>query len=220
MRLYAYYRSSASYRVRIALYHKQLPFELTPVSIVANEQQSAAHRARNPMQQVPVLELEHEGRTVQLAQSLAIIAYLDGRYPEPPLLPRDLLARARALELAEIVNAGIQPLQNSGVVRYIRDELHGDAEAWSRRAIQHGLAALAARAAESAGRFMVGDAPSIADVRLVPQLYNARRLAVALDGLDLLLRIDERARALPGWDRAHPDRQPDAVVPDTVPHGN
>ena len=220
MRLYAYYRSSASYRVRIALYHKQLAFEITPVSLVENQHQSETHRARNPMQQIPVLEVEHEGRTVQLAQSMAIILYLDARHPERRLLPADALDRARAVELAEIVNAGIQPLQNTGVVRYLRDELQADAETWSRRVIQRGLAALAARAEQTAGAFLVGDQLSIADVFLVPQMYNARRLGVSLEGLDVLVRIDARCRALPGWDRAHPDNQPDAVVPDTVPHGN
>ena len=149
MRLYAYYRSSASYRVRIALHHKQLPFEVTTVSLVDNQHQSEAHRARNPMQQIPVLELEHEGRVIQLAQSMAIITYLDGRYPERPLLPADLLARARAIELAEIVNAGIQPQQHTSVVLYLRDDERADAAGWSWRVNDGELVALAARAASA-----------------------------------------------------------------------
>lgn len=212
MRLFAYGGSSASYRVRIALYHKQIPFELATVAYARGEHHGDEHRARNPLGQVPVLEIDDRGEPVYLAQSLAIIEYLEERFPARPLLPRDLLARARAREFAEIVNAGTQPLQNTWVLSYLRDELHADELAWGRLVIRRGLDAIAARARASAGRFLVGDVPSLADVCLVPQLLNARRFGVELDGLGPLLSIDERARALPGWELAHPDRQPDAIA--------
>jgi len=211
MRLFAYGRSSASYRVRIALYHKQVPFELVTIAHADGEHRGEEHRARNPFGQVPVLEIDDRGTPVYLAQSLAIIEFLEERFPARPLLPRDHLGRARARELAEMVNAGIQPLQNTSVLAYLRDELHTDEQAYARLVIRRGLEAIAARARETAGRFLVGDQPTVADVCLVPQLLNARRLDVSLEGLATLLAIDERCRALPGWELAHPDRQPDAA---------
>jgi maleylpyruvate isomerase len=218
VRLYSYFRSSASYRVRIALHHKQLPFELVPVALYRDEHRTAEHRARNPLAQVPVLELRRGDSTMHIAQSLAIIEYLEERHPQHPLLPRDLLLRAHARELAELVNAGIQPLQSSAITRLIRDELKGDAVGFSRAAVQRGLEALAQRARQTAGKFLVGDEVSIADVCLVPQLHNARRFGVSFEQLEQLLDIDARCRTLPGWELAHPDRQPDAV--EGIPHGN
>ncbi len=210
MRLYAYYRSSASYRVRLALQHKQLPYELVPVSILKNETHSPEHLARNPLGQVPVLEIESEQGPVHLAQSLAIIEYLDELHPERPLVPRDAVARARARELAEIVNSGIQPLQNTPVLQHLEKELHADSKAWARHFMHRGLSALEARARSTAGQFLVGDSPSIADVYLVPQMYNARRFELSLEGFPTLVAIDARCQELPNWALAHPDRQPDA----------
>ena len=207
MRLYAYFRSSASYRVRLALQHKNLPFELSTVSILKSEQRSAEHLARNPLGQVPVLEVDGQ----HLAQSMAIIEYLDELHPEPALLPKDALARARARELAEIVNAGTQPLQNTPVLERVKNELKSDQNAWARFFIHKGLSALEARARVTAGRFLVGDTPSIADVFLVPQMYNARRFEISLDELPTLVAIDARCQALPRWELAHPDKQPDAL---------
>jgi maleylpyruvate isomerase len=209
MRLYAYYRSSASYRVRLGLHHKNLAFEAVTVSILDGANREAEHLARNPLGQVPVLEFEREGRTVWLAQSLAILEYLDETYPANPLLPQDPIARARVRELAEIVNSGTQPLQNTPVLADIR-ALGGDADAWGRKYVRKGLLALAARAKETHGAFLVGDAPSLADVCLVPQMYNARRFDISFEGLELLVAIDERCRALPRWDLARPEVQPDA----------
>jgi maleylpyruvate isomerase len=212
MRLFGYHRSSATYRVRIALHHKRIPFETVPVAIRAGEQRSPSHLARNPLGQVPVLEIDQGGRPVYLAQSLAIIEYLEELSSGYPLLPTEPVARARARELAEIVNAGTQPLQNSPVLEHLENDLHVDAKAWARRYIRRGLEALEARARLTAGAFLVGDAPSIADVCLVPQVFNARGLDVALDGLETLVRIERDCLALPGWDDAHPSRQPDAPV--------
>jgi maleylpyruvate isomerase len=210
MRLYSYFRSSASYRVRLALQHKNLPFELCTVGLLQGEQRSDAHLTRNPLGQVPVLEVAGPHGPVHLAQSLAIIEYLDELHPEPALLPKDALARARVRELAELVNSGIQPLQNTSTVEHVHAELKGDRKAWIAHFVQKGLAALEARARVTAGRFLVGDTPSLADVCLVPQIFSARRFEVPLDGLDTLLAIDARCQALPRWELAHPDRQPDA----------
>lgn len=210
MRLYAYYRSSASYRVRLALAHKNLDYEVVPVSIPQGETRAAPHLERNPLGQVPVLEVEHAGKVVRLAQSLAIIAYLDERYPEPSLTPAHPVQRAYARELAEIVNAGIQPLQNMPVLERVARDLHGDANSWAQHFIHAGLSALEARAKATSGAFLIGDTPSVADVCLVPQMYNARRLGVSLEGFDTLVRIDAGCRELPRWQLAHPDKQPDA----------
>lgn len=210
MRLYAYFRSSASYRARLALHHKQLPFEVVPVSVLDGSTHAPEHLARNPLGQVPVLEIDTPRGIIQLAQSLAIIEFLDEIHPETPLMPRDPIQRARVRELAEIVNAGIQPLQNTPVLQRIEQELKGDKLAWVRHFMRKGLEALEARARLTAGRFLVGDSPTLADVCLVPQIYNARRFDVSLAGLDTLVAVDARCMQLPRWELAHPDRQPDA----------
>jgi maleylpyruvate isomerase len=210
VKLYGYWRSSSSWRVRIALSWKRLPFEYAPVHLLRDggEQWAPAHRARSPMGKVPVLELD-DGR--HLTESMAILAYLDEEHPEPPLLPRDPFLRARARMLAEMVNSGIQPLQNLEVLRHVKDVLGRDEKAWAAGWNARGLAALETAAGETAGRFCVGDAPSIADVYLVPQLYAARRFGVSLEATPTLVRIEAACAALPAFAESHPDRQPDAA---------
>jgi maleylpyruvate isomerase len=210
MRLHAYYRSSASYRVRLALAHKALSYDVVPVSLREGSQLAAAHLAKNPIGQVPVLELATEAGPVHLNQSLAILEYLEEVYPEAPLLPKLPIDRARARELAELVNSGIQPLQNLSVLKHVKHELGGDENVWARHFIARGLAALEKRAEITAGAFLVGDAPSFADLCLVPQLYNARRYEVSLDTYPTLTAVEARCAKLPRWELAHPDRQPDA----------
>jgi maleylpyruvate isomerase len=207
--LHNYWRSSASYRVRIALGCKQLAYDYVPVDIFTHQQLGDAYRAMNPMAQVPTLEVRDDGRRVLLTQSLPIIEYLDERWPEVPLLPRDPYLRARCRALAEIVNSGIQPLQNLSVTKKIK-ELGGDEAAWTRAWIEKGLAAYAAAAADVSGVFSVGDQPTLADCCLVPQLYSARRFGASLAGLERLLAIEAACEALPAFPAAHPDRQPDA----------
>jgi maleylpyruvate isomerase len=210
--LHNYWRSSASYRVRIGLGLKQLSFEYVAVNVLKGEQGAEAYRARNPLAQVPTLEItEDNGQRIVLTQSLAILEYLDERLPEPAILPRDPYLRAKARQLAEIVNSGIQPMQNSGTVRRVQ-ALGGNEADWMRPFIADGLAAFARSAAETAGTFCVGDAPTIADICLVPQIASAHRFKVPLDPVcDRLLEIEARCLALPAFANAVPDRQPDAV---------
>ncbi len=212
MRLHNYWRSSASFRVRIALAWKGVPYAYVPVDLgpEARAQHDPAYVERNPIAQVPTLELP-DGRCV--SESMAILEYLEEIHPRPPLLPEEPWARARARQLAELVNAGIQPLQNAPtVLGYVRDVLGGDERAWLRHFVTRGLVALERSAAPTAGRFLVGDAPTFADVFLVPQLYSARRFDVDLSGLPTLLRVEAACLAQEAFTAAHPDRQPDAPV--------
>jgi maleylpyruvate isomerase len=207
MILRGYFRSSATWRVRIALGLKALPFEVVPVHLVQNggEQKRPEHRALNPMAQVPVLLLD-DGYA--LTQSMAILEYLEEAHPAPPLLPQDRLQRFEVRRIAETINSGIQPLQNLSTLQAVT-AFGGDADAWAYRFIEEGLGAVAAFAERTHGTFLVGDAPSFADVLLVPQLYNARRYGVPLSRLTLLTDVEARCEALPAFQAARPERQPD-----------
>jgi maleylpyruvate isomerase len=211
--LFNYFRSSASYRVRIALGLKGIAYEYVPVHLVKKEQMAAAHHARNPMDQIPALELEIDGKTRIVAQSIAILELLEEMHPAPALLPKDRFLRCRARELAELVNAGIQPHQNMSPMARI-DALSKGAGRES--AIFHntmGLAAFEERVKETAGKYCVGDAPSFADLCLVPQLFSARRFEIDVAGkFPTLTRIDAALAELPAVAAAHPDRQPDATA--------
>ena len=210
--LLGYWRSSSSWRVRIALNWKGLSYETVPVHLVQDggHQHRPEHRAVNPMRQVPVLLEEGE----PLAQSMAILEYLEERHPEPPLLPGRALDRARARQLAEVINSGIQPIQNLRVMQRLKGEFGLDAEqarAWSRGWIEEGFVALEALVAQYGGTCCVGDAVSFADLCLVPQLYNARRFEVDLSRFPRLTAIEQRLEALPAFADAHPSTQPDAA---------
>ena len=209
--LHNYWRSSASHRVRIALGLKRLDFEYVSVNLVHKDQHAEVYRARNPLAQVPTLEItEDDGVKRTLAQSLPILEYLEERWPEVPLLPEDLYLRARTRMLAEIVNSGIQPLQNVSTTSKVT-EFGGDATVWVSGFIAGGLAAFARTAAETAGAFCVGDAPTFADCCLVPQLASARRFGVDTAPFAALLEIEARCLALPAFASAAPNQQPDAV---------
>ena len=209
--LHNYWRSSASHRVRIALGLKQLPFDYVVVNILHREQHDDAYRTRNPMGQVPTLEVtEDDGSVRAIAQSLPILEYLDERFPEPPIMPKDLYLRARARELAEIVNSGIQPLQNLSTTKAVK-AFGGDEIVWPKSFISDGLGAFERVAKETAGTFCIGDAPTIAECCLIPQLASARRFGVDITKHTLLLGIEERCLAMPAFQNAAPDRQPDAV---------
>lgn len=212
MKLYNYWRSSASWRVRIALHLKGVAFEYVPVHLVQREQKSLDHHARNPMEQVPTLELELGGRRVLVAQSIAILELLEELYPNPALLPADPYLRARTRELAEIINSGIQPHQNLSPMQRI-DELAPQAgKAHAKYFNELGLTAFEERIRDIAGRFCVGDAPTFADLCLIPQLNAARRMGV--EDLETrcptLLRIEASCSELPAFRASHPDVQPDA----------
>jgi maleylpyruvate isomerase len=209
--LHSYWRSSASHRVRIGLGLKQLPYDYASVNIVQGEQLAEDYLAKNPMAQVPTLEvIEDDGTRFALTQSLAILEYLEDRWPDPPILPRDPLLRARARALAEIFNAGVQPLQNLATLRKIK-ALGGDEAAWIRPVIVHGLTAFAGIAAEVSGTFSVGNSPTLADCCLVPQLAGARRFQIDLEPFARLLAIEAHCLPLPAFADAMPHHQPDAV---------
>ena len=207
MKLYGYWRSSCTYRVRIGLALKGIEVEIVPVNLLEGAQSADDYLARNPIAQVPLLERD-DG--VHLAQSMAILEYLEETHPSPPLLPSGPVDRARVRQLAEIVNAGIQPLQNLLVL----ERLKGaglDAKEWSLYHIARGLRAYQRVAENHAGAFSFGDTPTIADCMLVPQIYNARRFGIDVEAeLPLLAKIDARCREHEAFAAAHPDRQPDA----------
>jgi maleylpyruvate isomerase len=212
--LFSYWRSSSAWRVRAGLALKGLPFETVPVDLLAGEQHGPAHRARNPTGQIPVLEADDDGRAIRLVQSMAILEWLEERFPDPPLLPADLPGRARVRALAEHVNSGIQPLQNAVVLKRIAELVPGGARPWAAHWIATGLAALETAVRDGAGRYCHGDAPGLADCYLVPQLYNARRFGVEVSPFPTLLRVEEACAALAPFQAAHPDRQPDAPPPE------
>jgi len=221
MRLYSFFRSSASYRVRIALQLKGIAAEYRSINLRKGEgeQYEAAFRSLNPQSLVPALE---DGGHV-LTQSLAILEYLEEIHPQPPLLPAQPAARARVRSLALAVACEIHPLNNTRVLRYLKDKLGAGPEvqdAWYRNWIAVGFAGLEESLARSpdTGRFCHGDAPTLADCCLVPQLYNARRFHAVFGGIpfDLspyptLTRIEQACLALDAFRRATPELQPDAV---------
>ncbi len=210
MRLHNYFRSSASWRVRIALAWKGLAYEYVPVNLIADggEQWSERYRAVNPLRAVPTLELG--GRRV--SESLAIIELLEELHPEPALLPVEPFARAAARRIAEAVNAGIQPLQNLRVLKKLETDFGAGDEArkgWAGHFNKVGLEVIEALLQETSGTYCVGDAVSLADVCLAPQLYSARRYGVDVAAFPLISAIEARLNALPAFAGAHPSKQPD-----------
>jgi maleylpyruvate isomerase len=212
MKLYSYFRSSAAYRVRIALNLKGLAHEYVPINLRQGEQHGAPYRTINAYELVPALTDEQGTFT----QSLAILEYLEERYPEPPLLPRGPAARARVRAIALAIACDIHPLDNTRVLQYLRQTLQVSEEAkdaWYRHWIELGFAALETELAgdPATGRFCHGATPTLADICLVPQLANARRVALPLDAYPTLLRIEAACRSLPAFAAAAPDAQPDAI---------
>jgi maleylpyruvate isomerase len=213
MKLYSYFRSSAAYRVRIALNLKDLPYETVPVHLArgGGEQHAPGYRKLNPQGLVPVLE---DGGRV-FTQSLAIIEYLDEVHPQAPLLPKDPLARARVRALALAVACDLHPLNNTRVLSYLTGPMGLGEDAkltWYRHWIAEGLGALEASLAgdRATGKFCHGDAPSLADCCLVPQLANAYRFKCDVSPYPTLLRIEKNCQALEAFRRAAPGEQPDA----------
>lgn len=204
--LYDYWRSSAAYRVRIALNLKGIEYESRQIDLREGEQRSSEYRALNPQGLVPTLEIDGH----RLTQSLAIINYLDVRYPNHPLLPVSAAERAHVVGIALAIACDIHPLNNLRVLKYLKNDLghsQDQIDGWYAHWISEGLPPLEAMAAPRSGKFLFGDAPTGADVCLVPQLYNARRYNVSLDAYPTLLRAEENANKLDAFAAAHPDRQ-------------
>jgi maleylpyruvate isomerase len=211
LKLYGYFRSSAAYRVRIALGLKGLPYDYLAVHLRKGEQNAESYRKVNPAQLVPAL-VDDRGT---FTQSLAIIEYLDERYREPPLLPSGSVERARVRAIALAVACDIHPLDNTRVLKYLLRTVGATEEmkdAWYRHWIDLGLEALEAQLSgeRATGEFCHGDSPTLADCCLVPQLANARRASIPLDAYPTLTRIETRCKALPAFAAAAPDKQPDA----------
>ena len=210
MKLYSYFRSSAAYRVRIVLNLKGIAYETAPVHLIKDggHNKRPEFRAINPQMRLPVL-VTPNGDT--LIQSLAIIEYLEETHPQPPLLPKDPIARARARALAELIACDIHPLNNVGPLRYLKNVLGHEQsaiDAWYHHWIIEGFEAL--EALVEPGPYACGDAVTIADICLVPQLYNARRLKVPLDKFPKITAVDAACMKLAAFDRARPEKQPDA----------
>ena len=209
--LFDYFRSSASYRVRIALNLKSVDHDRVAVNLLGGAHRDEDYRALNPQGLVPLLEIDG----LRIVQSLAIIDYLDATRPEPRLVPTDAADRAHVLALALAVACDIHPLNNLRVLGYLSGPLGQPVaarDAWYRHWVSEGLAALEAMASARAGRFLFGDSPTLADICLVPQLFNARRFDVDLDPYPTLVRTDAQASGLDAFAAAHPDR----VAPPTT----
>lgn len=209
--LFGYYRSSAAYRVRIALAWKGVSYDTKPVHLVKGEHRAADYLDINPQGQVPSLLID--GHT--LAQSMAILEYLEETRPEPPLLPQDPAARAVVRWMAQLIVADIHPINNLRIGNYLRSSFgQGDdgVQAWMRHWMGEGFRALEKLVAVHGGDYCHGNAPTLADVCLVPQMYNARRFALDLAEFPALTAIEERCRTLLPFVAAHPDRQVDCPV--------
>ena len=211
MKLYGYYRSSAAYRVRIALALKGLDYEHVGVHLMRGEQYSPGFSAISPQNLVPVVE--DEGRL--LYQSLAIMQYLDEKWPEPPLLPKERYARNRVRSLALIIACEVHPLNNPRVLNYLTGKFGISEEQkleWYQHWVKTGFTALEKRLASEphTGRFCHGDAPGFADCVLVPQMANALRFKVELSAFPTIVRINQECSQLEAFRKAAPENQPDA----------
>lgn len=212
LKLYSFWRSSAAYRVRIALALKKQPYEYVPVHLVKDggEQNKPEYRALNPQGRVPLL-VDGDFR---VAQSMAILDYLEAKFPKPALVPADAKARARMLSFCHAIASDTHPLQNTGPLKYLETELGAGEDqrlAWMRHWIGRGLAIAEAECADLPLKdFMFGDSATWADCLLVPQMYNAERWGCDLARFPRLHALSLRLRERPEFAAAHPDRQPDA----------
>lgn len=208
MKLYSYWRSTTSYRVRIALHLKGQAFETIPIDLVAGDQRSEGYMAVNPIGGVPALELS-DGR--ELTQSMAILDYLEATYPDPALLPQDRVAAAQVKAAAMVIACEVHPVNNQKVGQKLKQMGHSqsDVVAWMNDWMTRGFAAFQALLPANTA-FSFGDTPSLADISLVPQLYNAHRWGCDLTPFRRLTEIEARCLALPAFDAARPENQPDA----------
>jgi len=210
VKLYTYFRSSAAFRVRIALNLKGLKYEPVFVHLAKGQHRESAYAAVNPQALLPTLELDGGKR---LTQSLAIMEWLEEQHPTPPLLPKDHLARARVRSLAYLVASEIHPLNNLRVLQHLKRALGQTQEqidTWYRYWIADGLSKLEADLAGTSGKFCHGDAPTMADCCLVPQIFNAKRYNSDLSPYPVTMRVFENCMKLEAFERAQPSQQPDA----------
>lgn len=209
IRLYGYWRSSAAYRVRIALNLKGLEYENIPVSLApgVSEHREEPYRAKNPQMLVPFFE---DGN-VAIGQSMAILEYLEESHPETPLLPEAEPLRSAVRAFCNMVACDIHPLQNLRVLHYVNTEFESNPKQWATHWMSEGFAAMEAVASD--GPFVLGDQVTLADALLVPQLYNARRFAVPLDDYPKLVAAADHCNELDAFKQAAPEAQPDAVKP-------
>ena len=212
MKLYSYWRSGTSYRVRLALALKGAEVDIVPVNLAAGEHREDAFRSINPQGLVPTLELDDGTR---LSQSPAIIEYLDEPLPGPKLLPSNPLERARARHLAALIGCDVHPLQNLRVQRYLKDPLGHDqdtAHQWSAHWIEAGFEALEAElnASNHAGPFAMGEAPGVVECYVLPQLFGGRRFGAEVERFPRLLELEAATLAVPGVQAATPNAQPEA----------
>ena len=212
MKLHTLFRSSAAFRVRIALNLKGIDYESIAKALLKNEHRTAEYLALNPQGLIPALEIDG---TV-LSQSLAIAEYLDEVHPEPPLLPKNALARAHVRSMALAVACDIHPLNNLRVLNYLKDDLKQSEDVvndWYRHWITEGFRGLEAQARQHSRsqRYLYGDSVSLADICLVPQMFNARRFKTDLSAVPTLVAISTHLESLPAFAAARPEAQPDAV---------
>jgi maleylacetoacetate isomerase len=210
VRLYTYFRSSAAFRVRIALNLKGIPYEPRFVHLAKGEHRKPEFAQVNAQALLPTLELDDGTR---LNQSLAIIEYLEEKHPQPPLLPKDSVGKARVRSLANLIAAEIHPLNNLRVLQHLKRSLAQNEEqvnTWYRHWIADGLAKLEPELARTAGKFAYQDAPTMADCCLVPQIFNAKRYNCDLAPYPTTMRVFDQCMKLEAFDRAQPSKQPDA----------
>lgn len=211
MKLYTYYRSTAAYRVRIALNYKQIDYELIPVNLLQGNQFNSDYKTVNPQMRVPTLV---DGSFI-LGQSMAILEYLEEKYPKPALLPDDLVERAQVRFIAQLIATDIHPLNNISVLNYLKNNLHQNQQTvneWYFNWLEKGFNALETLLAAKKGLFSLGDTLTMADVCLIPQIYNAFRFGFSMDAYPKLLEINEYCLTLPFFEKAKPENQPDVVI--------
>ena len=220
--LYSYWRSSSAWRVRLVLELKDIPYSVYPVHLVKDggEQHSDWYTKKNPLTQIPTLEFtDTQGNPQLLTQSVAIAEYLEARHPSPSIFTPNTLTNATIRQIVEIINSGIQPLQNLSVLQFI-DSLDPSQQAkknFAKRVIEKGLRAINAIVQTTPNtHFLCAEHPTFADCCLIPQLYNARRFGCSMEGMERLLEVETRLEQLSAFQKAHPDQQVDC--PNTQPH--
>lgn len=203
--LYSYWRSSCSWRVRTVLDYKNLDYTTIPIHLLQQNNVAPEYLEKNPLGQVPTLIYNN----FSLTQSLAIIYYLESKHPEPSLLPQSLEDRARVWEICEIINSGIQPLQNLPILD-LAEKAGMTKKEWAQKVISEGLHSIEQLISNTAGNFCLGDSVTLADVLLIPQVYNAKRFEVDLTSLPNISRINDYCLGLSYFQKSHPSSQPDA----------